>query len=144
MIPNGKRGGSQQSVVIYQLLLVLSKFLPIVLTSMSFMFLMAHKQEALKLYKNILRLSRTWNAKSIEDTAKERVYIKTEAKETFNRNKSLIIDEEIKKRIDEGWKRVEIAKHYGIPYPRPVYFEVGTVTNIEKKRMKKKRDLSTK
>lgn len=109
--------------------------------SMSFTLVMAHKEEVLRLYKDILRLSRTWNAKSAHDTANERSYILTEARSMFKSNKSLNVDDEIKKKIDEGWKRIEVAKHYGIPYPRPVYFEVGTVTNVEKKRMKRKRDV---
>lgn len=110
---------------------------------MSFTLVMAHKQEVLKLYKDILRLSRTWNAKVPQETMKERSYIEAEARSCFKSHKSLANGDEIRKKIDEGWKRVEVAKHYGIPYPRPVYFGVGTVTNIEKKRQKK-RDLSVK
>ncbi|KRZ54952.1 UNC93-like protein MFSD11 [Trichinella nativa] len=48
-------------------------------------------------------------------------YIVEEARRLFKQNKTLTNPIEIEELIREGRTRIEIAVHYGNPYPRPVY-----------------------
>lgn len=95
------------------------------------------RADVLRTYKSILRLGRTWQAKDPKDTAQERLYIETEAKRCFRENRDLSSDVAIKKKLDEAYGRVEIARHYKIPYPRPVYYRTGTLTALNKRNIKK-------
>ncbi|XP_014391329.1 PREDICTED: LYR motif-containing protein 1 isoform X1 [Myotis brandtii] len=82
----------------------------------------ATRQEVLGLYRRIFRLARQWQAASgrVEDTAREKQYIRHEARTLFRKNKNLTDTDQIKQCIDECTARIEIGLHYQIPYPRPV------------------------
>lgn len=97
------------------------------------------KREVLQLYKDLIRLSQTWQAKSEPETSSERLFIRNETRTLFRDNKNIASAEVIDQKLLEGKKRMEVAKHYGIPYDRPVYYGPGSVTGVEKKRLRKKR-----
>lgn len=100
---------------------------------------MSHrKSEVIQLYRDLIRLSKTWQAKCESETRTERVFIRNETRSLFRDNKNIVSPEVIDQKLEEGRKRVEVAKHYGIPYARPVYYATGAVTGMEKKRMRKK------
>lgn len=92
-----------------------------------------HRQ-VLKLYKQVLRIAQTWQAKDTSETETEREYIKREAQKEFRR--PLKSDETIASRLGKGQYRVEVALHYGIPYERPTYYKTGALTRLEKRRLR--------
>jgi len=94
---------------------------------------MSLKREVLSFYKQILKLSKNWTAINSENTLKEKQYIINEAKRIIYQNKHLTDEKEIKKLLDEGMNRLEIAKHYRIPYPRPVYYPTGAYISYKRK-----------
>lgn len=51
---------------------------------------MALRQEVLHLYRQILRLGRSWQAMDPQETFTERHYIRTEAQRLFKLNKSVL------------------------------------------------------
>ena len=93
----------------------------------------------LQLYRELIRLSKTWQAKVAEETSKERAFIRNETRSLFRDNRHITSEALIDQKLEEARKRVEVAKHYGIPYARPVYYAPGAVTALEKKRLRKKR-----
>ncbi|NWX40103.1 LYRM1 protein, partial [Steatornis caripensis] len=80
------------------------------------------RQEVLGLYRKIFRIAKKWQSASgqIEETIKEKEYIKNEAKTLFRKNKNVTDPKLIKQYIEECEARIEIGLHYNIPYPRPV------------------------
>ncbi|OUC43782.1 putative ATP synthase F0, A subunit [Trichinella nativa] len=73
----------------------------------------------------ILKVGKQWTNSSnrgnnISDKEAKR-YIVEEARRLFKQNKTLTNPIEIEELIREGRTRIEIAVHYGNPYPRPVY-----------------------
>lgn len=92
-----------------------------------------HRQ-VLQLYKQILRISQTWQAKDTSETDTEREYIKKEAEREFRR--PLKSDETVAARLAKGQYRLEVAQHYGIPYERPTYYKTGALTRLEKRRLR--------
>lgn len=80
-----------------------------------------YRLDVLVLYKQILRLSKNWVAINSTDTEKERAYIREEARNLFRLHATESNPGKIKELLQEGQKRVEIARHYGIPYERPHY-----------------------
>ncbi|KAK9814341.1 hypothetical protein WJX72_004145 [[Myrmecia] bisecta] len=68
---------------------------------------------ALSLYRQILRVGRTWSGPS-----SERAYIWDEAQRLFRQNQHLTDAEAIEHKLDEAESRLEYAVHYHIPYPR--------------------------
>ena len=94
------------------------------------------RSQVLSLYRTILRLSRTWQAKQSSETGQERQYIVNEARRSFRLNRDLTSESAIQKALVEGRARVEVARHYRIPYPRPVYYGTGTLTRLNKRRIK--------
>ena len=95
----------------------------------------SRKSQVIQLYREILRLAKTWEAKVPSETAQEKDFIRSEARLMFRANKNISSDQEIDKKLEEGRNRLEIARHYRIPYPRPVYYATGSVTRMEKKRL---------
>ncbi|GAB6027235.1 LYR motif containing protein 1 [Chamberlinius hualienensis] len=79
------------------------------------------RKEVLSLFKSILKVARSWEAKSgnLADAVQERDYIKNEAKVLFRKNKLVDNEEEIKRLLNEAAARLTIALHYHNPYPRP-------------------------
>ncbi|OUC43783.1 complex 1 protein, partial [Trichinella nativa] len=83
------------------------------------------KKQVLDLYRYILKVGKQWTNSSnrgnnISDKEAKR-YIVEEARRLFKQNKTLANPIEIEELIREGRTRIEIAVHYGNPYPRPVY-----------------------
>ncbi|KRZ54951.1 UNC93-like protein MFSD11 [Trichinella nativa] len=73
----------------------------------------------------ILKVGKQWTNSSnrgnnISDK-EAKCYIVEEARRLFKQNKTLTNPIEIEELIREGRTRIEIAVHYGNPYPRPVY-----------------------
>ncbi|XP_014300981.1 LYR motif-containing protein 1 [Myotis lucifugus] len=92
----------------------------------------ATRQEVLGLYRRIFRLARQWQAASgrVEDTAREKQYIRHEARTLFQKNKNLTDTDQIKQCIDECTARIEIGLHYQIPYPRPIHLPPMGLTSL--------------
>lgn len=112
--------------------------------NINWLLMSSRKSEVLRLYREILRLGQKWEGKgSSADRESERRYILNEARVGFRENKNLSSDVEIKTKLDEVRKRIDVAKHYGIPYPRPVYYGTGTITSLEKKKRKKSQVVSS-
>uniref|UniRef100_A0A8B9M4S6 LYR motif containing 1 n=1 Tax=Accipiter nisus TaxID=211598 RepID=A0A8B9M4S6_9AVES len=81
------------------------------------------RQEVLGLYRKIFKIAKKWQSASgqIEETIKEKEYIKNEAKTLFRKNKNVTDPKLIKQYIEECEARIEIGLHYNIPYPRPIH-----------------------
>nr|KAF6355396.1 LYR motif containing 1 [Myotis myotis] len=101
-------------------------------TSVSARMTTATRQEVLGLYRRIFRLARQWQAASgrVEDTAREKQYIRHEARTLFRKNKNLTDTDQIKQCIDECTARIEIGLHYQIPYPRPIHLPPMGLTSL--------------
>lgn len=98
----------------------------------------SRRGQVLALYKEILRLSKSWEAKDPQNTHKEREYIKSEARAAFRGNKNLTSEKEVDTKLKDAKDRIEIARHYRIPYPRPTYYGTGTLTKMAKKKLRGK------
>ncbi|XP_055483496.1 LYR motif-containing protein 1 isoform X1 [Psammomys obesus] len=98
---------------------------------------MTTRQEVLILYRSIFRLARKWEAASgqMEDTIKEKQYIKNEARTLFRKNKNLTDPELIKLCIHECTARIEIGLHYQIPYPRPIHLPPMSLIPLRGRRL---------
>ncbi|XP_050712285.1 LYR motif-containing protein 1-like [Eriocheir sinensis] len=86
------------------------------------------RRQVLSLYRQILRAGRHWGACDPAHTQEERAYILEEARQLFRANQHLQDPSEIKEHLVEGESRLEIALHYGTPYPRPVNMPPLTIT----------------
>nr|XP_033770996.1 LYR motif-containing protein 1 [Geotrypetes seraphini] len=83
----------------------------------------ATRQKVLSLYRKIFRIANKWQSLSgqREEALKEKQYIINEARMLFQKNKNLTDSELIKQCMEECEARIDIALHYGIPYPRPIH-----------------------
>ncbi|KAL8593202.1 hypothetical protein ACOMHN_009857 [Nucella lapillus] len=99
---------------------------------------MAHREKVLSLYRQLFRLARHWQSSSSEatDMQEERTYIREEARRLFRKNKQVTNKEEIEEHIRECETRIELAHHYGIPYPRLVNIPQSTLAPTSR-RLKK-------
>ena len=103
------------------------------------------RPSVLAMYKRLLRLSQTWQAKVPSETQVERNYIAEETRRLFKTNKNLQISEnEVAERLREAEARLTMAEHYRNPYPRPVNMPQGTYTRREGKKVGKAIDRQTK
>jgi len=93
--------------------------------------------EVVRLYKEILRLSRRWEATDIRETKVERNYIRDEARLLFRQNAGLTCDTDIRERVAEAETRLTMATHYGNPYPRPVNIPKYSFSKREGKKVGK-------
>eukprot|EP00474_Spongospora_subterranea_P006649 CRZ07107.1 hypothetical protein [Spongospora subterranea] len=66
---------------------------------------------ALRLYRHILRASRRFDSET-------RIAVKSEAATLFRHNANLTDPKEVQSKMFEASSRLELAKHYGIAYPR--------------------------
>ncbi|XP_062588625.1 LYR motif-containing protein 1-like [Saccostrea cucullata] len=96
---------------------------------------MSLRKEVLRLYRRIFRLSRTWQSATgdIKETAAEKQYIKDEARTLFRKNQNLTDEKEIQEHIKEAVTRIEMALHYGTPYPRHVNFPQHVLAPLSSK-----------
>jgi hypothetical protein len=108
------------------------------------------KSNALRLYRKLRRFGLNWNRldvikpigggrKSIDtpndsELQQQRRYILEEARRSMDANRFETNDDKIKQLIEYGYRRMDLAEHYGIPYERPVYFEAG---HVQRKRHSK-------
>lgn len=75
---------------------------------------MAHRQAVLALYRRALRVARAWKAPN------EREYIRREARAEADRGKDVPEgSEDATALFVAAERRLSIAVHYKIPYPRP-------------------------
>mmetsp|Transcript_26102 Transcript_26102/g.62900 ORF Transcript_26102/g.62900 Transcript_26102/m.62900 type:complete len:120 (+) Transcript_26102:186-545(+) len=81
------------------------------------------RSRVLGLYRQILLKGRTWKS---GDAPEETRYILEEARNLFKKNKNLPADQ-IEEYIKEGESRMDLADHYGNPYPRMYYAQPGTI-----------------
>lgn len=102
------------------------------------------RKEVLRLYRQIIQISRTWESENASNLATERNYIKTEARRLFTKNKSLNDEADIKKCLDEANARIELALHYRNPYPRPVHVSPAYVAASKDKKAQSRRSEQSK
>jgi len=95
-----------------------------------------YRREVLSLYRRIFRIARQWQATAPADTETEKQYIREEARKLFHRNKDITNPEEITLHIHEANARVEIALHYGSPYPRLMHMPPSAVPKTNRKQRK--------
>uniref|UniRef100_A0A914E6L5 Complex 1 LYR protein domain-containing protein n=1 Tax=Acrobeloides nanus TaxID=290746 RepID=A0A914E6L5_9BILA len=93
------------------------------------------RREVLSLYRRILKIARNWKAVNPENTPAEQLYIKNEVRAQIRENKNHTEPEKIKKLLEEAEKRIGIAQHYGIPYPKPEYYSKGTTFDVNAQQM---------
>jgi len=93
--------------------------------------------EVIRLYKEILRLSRRWEASDVRETKVERNYIRDEARLLFRQNAGLTCETDIRERVTEAETRLTMATHYGNPYPRPVNIPKYSFSKREGKKVGK-------
>eukprot|EP00007_Cunea_sp_BSH-02190019_P008317 CAMPEP_0174238706 /NCGR_PEP_ID=MMETSP0417-20130205/12156_1 /TAXON_ID=242541 /ORGANISM="Mayorella sp, Strain BSH-02190019" /LENGTH=193 /DNA_ID=CAMNT_0015317575 /DNA_START=240 /DNA_END=818 /DNA_ORIENTATION=- len=80
----------------------------------------AQRQRVLGLYRWLLRASRNWPRGE-----KERKYIREEARDALERNRSVRSPEQIEALLADAKDRIDIALHYGIAYARAVHIPPG-------------------
>jgi hypothetical protein len=79
------------------------------------------RERVLKLYRAILRAAKT----HFRDQPETFADVYAEARTLFRKNASLRGAEEIERKLFEGESRLEMALHYGIPYPRQYHLSPG-------------------
>ena len=85
------------------------------------------RAQVLGMYRQILRAARTWHASDPSETAEQRDYIRTEAGLLFRRHAAETKPERVRQYLAEAESRLEMALHYGTPYPRPVNLPPGAL-----------------
>ncbi|KAK4529337.1 hypothetical protein CCYA_CCYA01G0194 [Cyanidiococcus yangmingshanensis] len=79
------------------------------------------RERALNLYRAILRAAKA----RFQDQPETLADVYAEAKTLFRKNAPLRDAEEIERKLFEGESRLEMALHYGIPYPRQYHLSPG-------------------
>eukprot|EP01094_Clydonella_sp_ATCC50884_P021430 TRINITY_DN4720_c0_g1_i2.p1 TRINITY_DN4720_c0_g1~~TRINITY_DN4720_c0_g1_i2.p1 ORF type:complete len:145 (-),score=36.11 TRINITY_DN4720_c0_g1_i2:169-603(-) len=83
------------------------------------------RARALSLFRAIARQARgRWRGPH-----EERDYIRNEAFSLYRQNAALTDRHEIQEKLQEAETRLELALHYGIPYPR--LYHTGKMTGVE-------------
>ena len=85
------------------------------------------RSQVLSIYRRILRAARTWEAAEPAETAEQRAYIRAEAGHLFRRHAAEPDSERARQYLAEAESRLELALHYGTPYPRPVNLPPGAL-----------------
>ncbi|KAK7113708.1 LYR motif-containing protein 1-like [Littorina saxatilis] len=90
---------------------------------------MAYRGKVLSLYCNIFRMARNWRSPTGQpkETEEEKKYIIAEARKLFRKNKNVTEEQEIREHVRECETRIELALHYGTPYPRQVNIPQSTL-----------------
>lgn len=91
------------------------------------------RREVIALYKDLLRLSKRYEPVDVNDAKAQRDYIAGQTKYWFRKNRDLENEKEIRSKLEEARKRIEIAQHYGIAYERPTYYPTGLVIKYRHK-----------
>jgi len=86
---------------------------------------MAHRQQVLRLYRTILRGAKNWDG-----PASERKDIVEEASLLFRKNRD-VPEGQVPEYLFEAETRIELAKHYKIPYARLYYAPKRTEGNAD-------------
>ena len=93
------------------------------------------RRRVLSSYKLLLRLGNAWTSLEPVDTTEERRYIIEETKSQFRKNKTVVEESEINELLREVEARVEMARHYGNPYPRAINLPpMGLAASLGKNR----------
>mmetsp|Transcript_32996 Transcript_32996/g.53372 ORF Transcript_32996/g.53372 Transcript_32996/m.53372 type:complete len:114 (-) Transcript_32996:106-447(-) len=82
------------------------------------------RSRVLSLYRDIMKRARTWKSKGCIEESK---YIVEEAGKLFRKNRDITDQHLIAEKITEGESRIELAEHYGNPYPRMYYAQPGVI-----------------
>ncbi|XP_043188465.1 LYR motif containing protein 1-like [Amphibalanus amphitrite] len=85
------------------------------------------RTQVLSMYRQILRAARTWQAADPSETAEHRAYIRAEAGQLFRRHSGETDPKRVRQYLTEAESRLELALHYGTPYPRPVNLPPGAL-----------------
>ena len=93
------------------------------------------RRDVLKLYKELLKLSKEWTGKDLSKTEIERIRIREEIQQGFRKNKNVDDENKVRTLIQYAEDRRDIATHYGIPFERQHYLVQGT--KIKKKKAPK-------
>jgi len=93
------------------------------------------RSQVLRMYSQILRVARSWQAAEPALTSEERAYIRSEAQTLFRRHRGVRDPEVARQYLTEAEGRLEMALHYGNPYPRPVNLPPGALASREGHRM---------
>merc|ERR1719189_2615971 len=93
------------------------------------------RSQVVKLYRTLVKLSKTWTATNPVQTGVERNYIQDETRRLFKANKDLKQSHEINEAIREAEARLYMAQHYKNPYPRPVNLPPRSFAKREGKRL---------
>ncbi|BFZ17631.1 hypothetical protein BsWGS_20670 [Bradybaena similaris] len=102
-----------------------------------------YRYQVLSLYKQILRLAKSWTAASgrLHETEEERTYIQHEAQILFRKNMHETSEERIKEHIREAETRIGLANHYGNPYPRMMNFPQNVLPPKGHAKLKKDKEI---
>lgn len=79
----------------------------------------------LSLYRKILRTGLNWEGSDAEAS-----WIIRECMEEFRKNREVVDRLAIESLVDDAQKRVEVALHYKIPYPRQHYCDPGISPSV--------------
>eukprot|EP00043_Microstomoeca_roanoka_P011869 m.112288 g.112288 ORF g.112288 m.112288 type:complete len:123 (+) comp15320_c0_seq4:73-441(+) len=102
------------------------------------------RSAALRLYRQMLKTAKTWEAVSAAHTQEEQQYIVDEARRLFRQNKTLT-GEDVDAALKEAETRLETAVHYRNPYPRLPNVGPGAVSKAKRlqRRQERLREQST-
>ncbi|CAI4227891.1 unnamed protein product [Auanema sp. JU1783] len=89
------------------------------------------RQKVIQLYKQVLKLGKTWKAQDPTKTSAEREHILSEAREKFRANKNINDNVEIGKLVVKCEQRIVQAEHYGIPFERHEYVAPQTAYKVK-------------
>jgi len=78
------------------------------------------------LYRRVMRVAAGWQARNAANTSKERDYIRSEARSLFHEHALIDDPRRVRQLVRDGEQRLEVALHYGIPYPRTANLPPGT------------------
>ncbi|XP_067936022.1 LYR motif containing protein 1-like [Watersipora subatra] len=100
---------------------------------------MSHTRRVLSLYKQIIRVGKTWQSATGNqmETERESKYIIAESRRLFKQNQSLTDRETIESAIKEGESRLEIGVHYKNPWPRPTHIPQHSMLPLTARKKKK-------
>jgi HEPN domain-containing protein len=93
------------------------------------------RTQVIKLYRDLIKLSKNWNATNPNLTGVEKDYIREETRKLFKANITISDKHEISEKIREAEARLAMAEHYRNPYPRPVNLPPKSYTKREGKKM---------
>ncbi|KAK0428449.1 hypothetical protein QR680_010812 [Steinernema hermaphroditum] len=95
--------------------------------------MLSPRARVLKLYRDLIKLSKTWTSVKPEHTVEERAYIRKETRSHFRDNQNVTDPAKINELVKEGEYRIAQAHHYRIPYDKPSYLPPQTTFDVHVK-----------